>query len=221
MRVLVIEDDALIADGLVAGLVAQGVTARSAASGAAAEAACLDEAFDALVLDLGLPDVDGLTLLATLRTQGVSVPVVVLTARDAIEHRIAGLHGGADDYLVKPVDLRELGARLHAVVRRASGRAIQQIEAGPLRLEPHGGQAWLDGEAVALSRREIDLMTHLADARGRWLTADALRERLYGLDADVGSNTLNVHIHNLRRKLGSGAIESERGLGYRLGWTPR
>lgn len=221
MRVLVVEDDALIADGVVAGLAAQGMEARSVASGAEAEAACLDEAFDALVLDLGLPDVDGLTLLAMLRAQGVGTPVVVLTARDAIEHRIAGLHGGADDYLVKPVDLRELGARLHAVVRRAAGRAVQQIEAGPLRLEPHGGQAWLAGEAVALSRREIDLLTHLADASGRWLAADVLRERLYGMDADVGSNTLNVHIHNLRRKLGSEAIESERGLGYRLGWTAR
>ncbi|MFK3844768.1 response regulator [Stenotrophomonas sp. PS02297] len=221
MRVLVVEDDALIAAGLVAGLCAQGMAARAVVSGAQAEAACLDEIFDALVLDLGLPDVDGLTLLAALRAQGIAVPVVVLTARDAIEHRIAGLHGGADDYLVKPVDLRELGARLHAVVRRGSGRAVQQIEAGPLRIEPHGGQAWLDGETVPLSRREIDLLTHLADARGRWLSADLLRERLYGLDADVGSNTLNVHIHNLRRKLGSEAVESERGLGYRLGWTPR
>ncbi|OHE84173.1 MAG: DNA-binding response regulator [Lysobacterales bacterium RIFOXYD1_FULL_69_11] len=218
MRVLVVEDDALIAEGVVAGLAAQGFDARSVCTGASAEAACVDEDFDALVLDLGLPDTDGLALLAALRAQGIEMPVVVLTARDAIEHRLAGLHGGADDYLVKPFDLRELAARLHAVVRRARGRAVPQIQAGPLRIEPHSGLAWLDGDPVALSRREIDVLVHLADARGRWVAPDALHERLYGLDSDVGSNALNVHIHNIRRKLGADAIRSERGLGYRLGW---
>ncbi|MBZ4040134.1 response regulator [Novilysobacter selenitireducens] len=218
MRVLVVEDDALIAEGVVAGLAAQGFDARCVRDGASAQAACVDEDFDALVLDLGLPDTDGLALLAALRAQGVAMPVVVLTARDAIEHRLAGLHGGADDYLVKPFDLRELAARLHAVVRRSRGRAVPQIQAGPLRIEPHSGLAWLDGDPVALSRREIDVLVHLADARGRWVAPEVLHERLYGLDSDVGSNALNVHIHNIRRKLGTDAIRSERGLGYRLGW---
>lgn len=220
MRVLVVEDDELIASGVVAGLRAHGIHAGRVRDAAGAEAACADERYDALVLDLGLPDRDGMALLAGLRAHDQHLPVVILTARDAVEHRLAGLHAGADDYLVKPFDLRELAARLHAVVRRARGRAVQAIEAGPLRLEPESGQAWLDGEPVALSRREIDLLVHLADARGRWLTPEALHERLYGLDVDVGSNTLSVHIHNIRRKLGAQAIETGRGLGYRLGWRP-
>jgi len=106
------------------------------------------------------------------------------------------------------------------VVRRARGRAVQAIQAGPLRLEPESGQAWFRDEPVALSRRELELLVHLADARGRWLAPAALHERLYGLDVDIGSNALNVHIHNIRRKLGAGAIETSRGLGYRLGWRP-
>ena len=220
MRVLVVEDDELVASGLVAGLDAHGIRADRVRDAAGAEAACAGGHYDALVLDLGLPDRDGMDLLADLRAHDQALPVVILTARDAVEHRLAGLHGGADDYLVKPFDLRELAARLHAVVRRMRGRAVQAIEAGPLRLEPESGQAWLHGRPVALSRREIDLLVHLADARGRWLAPDVLRERLYGLDIDVGANVLNVHIHNIRRKLGADAIETGRGLGFRLGWRP-
>ncbi|MGO1540150.1 MAG: response regulator [Luteimonas sp.] len=220
MRVLVVEDDDLIASGVVAGLHAHGIQAVRVADAAGAEAACAGERYDALVLDLGLPDRDGMALLADLRKHDHGLPVVILTARDAIEHRLDGLHAGADDYLVKPFDLRELAARLHAVVRRVRGRAVQAIDAGPLRLEPESGQAWFEGEPVALSRREIDLLVHLADARGRWLAAETLHERLYGLDVDIGSNALNVHIHNIRRKLGPQAIETGRGLGYRLGWRP-
>ena len=220
MRVLVVEDDNLIASGVVAGLRAHGIDATRVRDAAAAEDACAGETWDALVLDLGLPDRDGMELLADLRAHDQDLPVLILTARDAVEHRLDGLHGGADDYLVKPFDLRELAARLHAIVRRARGRATDAIEAGPLRLEPESGQAWLEGEPVALSRRELDLLVHLAEARGRWLSPDTLRERLYGLDGEIGSNALNVHIHNIRRKLGAHAIETSRGLGYRLGWKP-
>ena len=220
MRVLLVEDDDLIASGVVAGLRAHGIHAERVADAAGAEAACAGERYDALVLDLGLPDRDGMDLLADLRRHDHGLAVVILTARDAIEHRLDGLHGGADDYLVKPFDLRELAARLYAVVRRARGRAVQAIQAGPLRLEPESGQAWFRDEPVALSRRELELLVHLADARGRWLAPAALHERLYGLDVDIGSNALNVHIHNIRRKLGAGAIETSRGLGYRLGWRP-
>jgi len=145
---------------------------------------------------------------------------LILTARDAIEHKLKGLHGGADDYMVKPFDLRELAARLHALVRRTQGRAAQVIVAGPLRLEPESGLAWLDGESVTLSRREVDLLAHLASADGRWVSPDLLNERLYGLNEEVSSNAINVHIHNIRRKLGADAIETTRGLGYRLGWRP-
>ncbi len=218
MRVLLVEDDRLIASGIVAGLRAHGLACVHAANGRAATAAHAESGFDALVLDLGLPDCDGLDLLAALRTVEPDLPVLVLTARDAIEHRLAGLHAGADDYLTKPFDLRELAARLHALVRRAQGRAAPLIEAGPLRLDPASGLAWLDGEAVELSRREIDILAQLADGSGRWLSADTLHERIYGLEGGAASNALNVHIHNIRRKLGSAAIETRRGLGYRLGW---
>jgi DNA-binding response OmpR family regulator len=120
--------------------------------------------------------------------------------------------------MTKPFDLRELAARLHALVRRTQGRAAQTITAGPLRLEPESGLAWLEGQAISLSRREVDLLAHLATANARWIPPDVLNERLYGLGEEVSSNALNVHIHNLRRKLGAEVIETSRGLGYRLGW---
>ncbi|MGP3791603.1 response regulator [Pseudomonas sp. B392_1p] len=220
MRVLLVEDDELIGKGIVAGLSKHGIGAYHVRTAQAAETAHLEETFHALVLDLGLPDRDGMELMATLRAVEPHLPVLILTARDAIEHRLKGLHEGADDYLVKPFDLRELAARLHALVRRTQGRAAQVVAAGPLRLEPASGLAWLHGESVALSRREIDLLTHLADADGRWVTPQVLNERLFGLGEEIGSNALNVHIHNIRRKLGSAAIETARGLGYRLGWRP-
>ncbi|MFJ5483717.1 response regulator [Pectobacterium actinidiae] len=218
MRVLLIEDEELIASGILAGLRAHGIAVQHVCTAALAESAHQENTFDALVLDLGLPDRDGMELLKSIRAFEPAIPVLILTARDAIEHRLAGLHGGADDYMLKPFDLRELAARLHALVRRTQGRAVQVIEAGPLRVEPDGGLAWLQGEPVVLSRREIDVLAHLANADGRWMTADMLNERLYGFTEEVGSNALNVHIHNIRRKLGAGAIETTRGLGYRLGW---
>jgi DNA-binding response OmpR family regulator len=219
MRVLLVEDDALISSGIVAGLDALGIAVAHAASGSAAVSAHGENTFDALILDLGLPDGDGLAVLAKVRAIEPEIPVLILTARDAIEHRIAGLNGGADDYMVKPFDLRELAARLHALMRRTQGRAAQIIEAGPLRLDPASGLAWLEGEPVELSRKEVDLLAHLASTRGRWLTPDMLHERLYGLSERVNSNALNVHIHNVRRKLGGEVIQTARGLGYRLGWT--
>ncbi|MEZ2746202.1 response regulator [Halopseudomonas bauzanensis] len=218
MRVLLVEDDELIGQGIVAGLRQHGVDVHHVITAAAAEAAQMDDTFQALVLDLGLPDRDGMALLDTMRSFEPDLPVLILSARDAVEHRLAGLRGGADDYLVKPFDLRELAARLHALVRRTQGRAAQAIEAGPLRLEPDSGLTWLHGEPVTLSRREIDLLVHLAAAGRRWVLPDALNERLYGLGEEINSNALNVHIHNIRRKLGADAIETARGLGYRLGW---
>lgn len=220
MRILLVEDDDLIASGMVAGLAAHGIRAEHVGRARDAQQACDNERFDAVVLDLGLPDGDGLGVLAALRDQAEFTPVIILTARDGIEHRLTGLHNGADDYMVKPFDLRELAARLHAVVRRSSGRAVQTVQAGPLRLEPDSGLAWLDEAPVSLSRREIELLVNLADARGRWLSPEALHERMYGCEVEVGSNSLNVHIHNIRRKLGAEAIETTRGLGYRIGWKP-
>ena len=218
--VLLVEDDELIGKGIVAGLRKHGISVQHVLTAQDAETVHAEETFHALVLDLGLPDRDGMELLASMRAVEPQLPVLILTARDAIEHRLKGLHDGADDYMVKPFDLRELAARLHALVRRTQGRAAQVISAGPLRLEPESGLAWFQGEAVTLSRREVDLLAHLANADGRWVPPDMLNERLYGLGEEIGSNALNVHIHNIRRKLGAEAIETSRGLGYRLGWRP-
>ncbi|GAB1575820.1 response regulator [Bordetella petrii] len=220
MRVLLVEDDELIGQGIVTGLRNHGIGVRHVRTAAEAETAQKEGIFHALVLDLGLPDRDGMEFLAVARAFEPGLPVLILSARDAVEHRLAGLHGGADDYMVKPFDLRELAARIHALVRRTQGRAAQVVAAGPLRLEPDSGLAWLDGEPVALSRREVDLLAHLASVDGRWVPTEVLNERLYGLGAEVGSNALNVHIHNIRRKLGAESIETARGLGYRLGWRP-
>lgn len=218
MRVLLVEDDELIGKGIVAGLRTCGISVHHVFAAAEAEIAHMEDTFHALVLDLGLPDRDGLELLAVARAVDPFLPILILTARDAMEHRLAGLNSGADDYMTKPFDLRELAARLHALVRRTQGRTNQLISAGPLRLEPATGLAWFDNKAITLSRREVDLLTHLATADGRWVPPDRLNERLYGSGEEVHSNALNVHIHNIRRKLGPEAIETTRGLGYRLGW---
>lgn len=218
MRVLLVEDDELIGQGIVTGLRKHGIKVHHVCTAAGAEAMQLDDTFQALILDLGLPDCDGMELLSRMRAFEPGLPVLILSARDAIEHRLTGLQGGADDYMVKPFDLRELAARLHALIRRTQGRAAQTVEAGPLRLEPDSGLAWLHNEPVTLSRREVDLLINLAAADGRWLPPDSLNERLYGLGEEISSNALNVHIHNIRRKLGAEAIETTRGLGYRLGW---
>ncbi|MGS1011529.1 response regulator [Achromobacter anxifer] len=218
MRVLLVEDDELIGKGIVAGLRAHGITVHHVCTAVDAETAQTENSFSALVLDLGLPDRDGMELLSAVRAIEPFLPVLILSARDAMDHRLAGLHQGADDYMTKPFDLRELAARLHALVRRTQGRAAQTITAGPLRLEPESGLAWLENQAISLSRREVDLLAHLATANARWIPPDVLNERLYGLGEEVSSNALNVHIHNLRRKLGAEVIETSRGLGYRLGW---
>lgn len=221
MRILVVEDDELIARGVVSGLRAYGMTADSVPSVAQAELARQSGHCDAMVLDLGLPDEDGMQLLARMRQRGDTLPVLLLTARDAVEDRIAGLQGGADDYLVKPFDLGELVARLHALMRRASGRSVNLIEAGALSLDPASGQAWLDGTPIELSRRETELLASLMQAGGRCLSGEQLKDSLYGFEQEVGSNAINVHIHNLRRKLGPDVVDTVRGLGYRFGRVGR
>lgn len=218
MRVLLVEDDDLIGGGIVAGLRRHGIDVTHAGTAQEAERLHLGESFQALVLDLGLPDRDGMELLSSMRATEPGLPVLILTARDAIEHKLKGLHAGADDYMIKPFDLRELAARLHALVRRVQGRATHVITVGPLRMEPESGLAWLNDHPVALSRREVELLAHLADANGRWVSPTSLNDRLYGSGEEISSNALNVHIHHIRRKLGSEAIETSRGLGYRMGW---
>lgn len=216
MRVLLVEDDELIAHGIMAGLRARGLTVDAVATAAQAEAALSGVRCDVVILDLGLPDEDGMSLLRRLRADGMALPVLVLTARDAVEDRVAGLRAGADDYLVKPFDLNELVARLHALLRRAAGRSVDVIEHGLLRLNPESGEVFLHGRAVVLSRRELALLAALLHARGRILSADQLKDSLYDFNEEIESNAINVHIHHLRRKLGADIIETVRGVGYRV-----
>lgn len=217
MHILLVEDDPLIASGITAGLSAQGMTVDSVGTVAHAEAMLGTVGFDVMILDLGLPDEDGLRLLRRLRNREVTMPVLVLTARDSIRDRVAGLQSGADDYLLKPFDLRELSARLHAMVRRSSGRSVNLITHGELVYDPDAALAWVSGAPVDLSRRERALLSTLLLNKGRVLTAGQLKDSVYGMSDDLESNALNVHIHHLRRKLGNDIVETVRGLGYRLG----
>lgn len=216
MRVLLIEDDELIAHGVEAGLRAHGLAVDSVGTAGLAEAALSTVNWDVVVLDLGLPDEDGMSLLKRLRAGGMALPVLILTARDAVEHRVAGLRAGADDYLLKPFDLGELVARLQALLRRAAGRSVDVIEHGALRLDPASGEVSLNGSAVVLSRRELALLAALLQARGRILSPDQLKDSLYDFSEEIESNALSVHIHHLRRKLGADVIETVRGVGYRF-----
>ncbi|OHX11192.1 DNA-binding response regulator [Chromobacterium sphagni] len=217
MRILLVEDNELIALGILAGLRAHGFVADGVGTAAQAEAALATLDADAMILDLGLPDEDGMRLLARLRAAGCALPILVLTARDAVADRVAGLQAGADDYLLKPFDLAELAARLRALGRRAGGRGVDAMEDGPLRLDPARGEAWLHGRPLSLARRELALLAALMQARDRILSAEQLKDRLYDYSEEIESNALNVHIHHLRRKLGPDIVETVRGLGYRYG----
>ncbi|MFC0337558.1 two component transcriptional regulator, winged helix family [Kushneria avicenniae] len=217
MRVLLVEDDAPVAAGIEAGLALSDfvVDTVSTVDGARGALSAID--YDAVVLDRRLPDGEGLTLLQQWRRAGVATPVLMLTARDAVASRVEGLQGGADDYLVKPFDLDELTARLQALLRRSAGQVDCSLRHGRLALDPVARSVMLDGVPVALVRRELMLLEALIRARGRILSADQLKDRLYGIDDEIESNALNVHIYQLRRKLGREAIETVRGIGYRLG----
>ena len=217
MHVLLIEDDSLVASGIVSGLRLLGLTVDHVANASAAQTALATCHFDIAILDLGLPDEDGMTLLARLRRNGNSLPILLLTARDAVEDRVAGLEAGADDYLLKPFDLSELVARLQALQRRTAGRSTNLVQHGPLCFDPASQTATLNGTPVELSRRELTLLQTFLNNPRRILTPEQVKDSLYGLDDSVESNAVNVHIHHLRRKLGFGIVETVRGVGYRLG----
>lgn len=217
MHVLLIEDDPLVASGIRSGLMIFDFVVDHVSTLKAARQALQTVSSDVVILDRGLPDGDGLQLLLEWREQGIDVPVLVLTARDAVRDRVDGLQGGADDYLVKPFDLNELVARLQALLRRAAGRSRVLINHGELALDPTAREVYVAGQLIMLSRRELVLLETFLQSPRSVLSADQLKDSIYGMNDDVESNALNVHIHHLRRKLGSGVIETVRGLGYRLG----
>lgn len=217
MRVLLVEDDGLLGDGIRAGLSIDAYAVDWVRDGVAASHALADHAYDACVLDLGLPGKDGIAVLGELRQRGNAIPVLVLTARDTQQDKIAGLDCGADDYLTKPFDLPELLARLRALIRRSKGVAAPRIAHGTVELDPVAKQVKHRGEDVPLSSREysllFDFLSHPKHIRSR----AQLEESLYAWGAETGSNTVEVYIHHLRKKFGAGIIKTVRGMGYQLG----
>lgn len=216
MRVLLVEDDPMIGESVRKGLQQDGFAVDWVRDGASAEAAWRAYPFDLMLLDLGLPRKDGLEVLRILRRAGENLPVLIVTARDAVRDRVAGLDAGADDYLVKPFDLDELAARMRALLRRRGGRADPLLRHGDLVLNPATREVSLAGEPVTLSPREFALLEALLDRPGTVLSRTQLEDRIYGWDQEVESNAVEVHIHALRRKLGAEFIRNVRGVGYKV-----
>ena len=216
MRVLLVEDDRMIGESITDGLTQEGHAVDWVRDGVAAENAVAAQPYGAVLLDLGLPRRDGLEVLRRMRALHNDVPVLVITARDAVSDRVKGLDAGADDYLVKPFDLDELSARVRALARRAAGRATPLVQHGPITLDPATRQVRVYGREVSLSGREYALLEALTQRPGIVLSRAQLEERLYGWHDEVASNAVEVHIHNLRRKLGAEVIQSERGVGYSI-----
>ncbi|HSO07161.1 MAG TPA: response regulator [Pelomicrobium sp.] len=217
MRLLLVEDDVMVGEAVRKGLKLDGFTVDWVRDGIQAETALADHAYDLLLLDLGLPRRDGLALLESLRRGGNDIPTLIITARDAVADRVRGLDAGADDYVVKPFDLDELTARVRALARRRGGRGQPQLSVGALTLDPARREVSLHGENVAVSPREFALLAALMENPGAVLSKETLEQRLYGWGEEVESNAVEVHVHNLRRKLGAQLIRTVRGMGYRIG----
>lgn len=214
MRILLVEDDRLLGDGLQAGLTQAGYAVDWVRDGEAAVAALSTESFAAVVLDLGLPKRDGLSVLQWLRGRGDATPVLILTARDQLEDKVRGLDLGADDYVLKPFDLDEIAARLRALVRRAHGRSEPLLRLHEIELNPAARTVTRAGAAVELTPREFDLLHLLLQNADRVVTRRTLEEQLYTWGDAIDSNALEVHVHHLRRKLGNDLIRTVRGVGY-------
>lgn len=217
MRILVVEDDATLARQLRAALEDAGYAVDAAADGERAEFLGQTEDYDAVVLDLGLPRLDGLTVLRRWREAGVSVPVLVLTAREGWHETVRGIDSGADDYVTKPFRMEEVLARLRALIRRASGHASPELSAGPVVLDPRTARVTVDGRSIRLTSHEYRVLAYLMHHRGRVVSQTELTDHIYAQDADRDSNTVEVFIARLRRKLGPSVIETVRGMGYRVG----
>ena len=217
MRILLVEDDELLGSGLSDALARRHYAHEWVRDARSAMRAARGNAFDLIVLDLGLPDRDGMEVLRRLRATGDATPVLILSARDATRDRVQGLNGGADDYLVKPFELEELLARIHALERRASGGAPNQIRQGSLVLDLAAMTVSYDGKPVGLQRREFMLLRKLIENPNRVYSREQLEQSIYGWVADLDSNTIDVHVHHLRRKLYADVVKTVRGIGYRFG----
>ena len=214
MHALLVEDDQMIAEGVLTALRQEGYAADWVRDGVSAGEALRAAHFDLVLLDLGLPRRDGLDILRELRGRNDATPVIIVTARDEVQQRIAGLNAGADDYLVKPFDLDELAARARSLLRRSAGRGAPAIEHGGVRLDPVTHSVWRDDQPVALSAKEFAVLEALLQRPGAVLSRQQLEDRIYGWDDEIGSNAVEVYIHALRRKLGAGYIRTLRGVGY-------
>lgn len=216
MRLLLVEDDRMIGRALKQGLSDAGMVVDWVTDVSAAELALLHDVYALVLLDLGLPGPDGMTLLKQLRARQHPISVLIITARDSLNDRLAGLNAGADDYLLKPFDLDELIARIRAVVRRSHHTGTPWLECGALRLDPEQKTVTLHGEPVALSAREFAVLETLMQRPGTVISRAQLEDSLYGWEHEIGSNAIEVHLHHLRRKLGAHVIGNVRGLGYKV-----
>lgn len=214
MRILLVEDDALLGDGVKAGLKQAGFAVDWTQDGQAAKLALETEEYALMVLDLGLPKLNGTDLLTWLRGRGLKVPVLILTARDTVADRVAGLNAGADDYLIKPFDLDELVARINALLRRSAGQITLTLQHGDITLTPSTHEVKKNGQAIDLSAREFSLLHELLLHTGRVQSREQLEQHLYGWGEEVESNSVEVHVHHLRKKLGTALIRTLRGVGY-------
>lgn len=214
MRLLLVEDDEILGEGLVAGLKMEGYAVDWFTTGKLAEEALKNNLYELIVLDLGLPDVDGMELLREMRARKDETPVMVLTARDTISDRVAGLDSGADDFVIKPFDLTEVCARLRALARRQEGRSTPTIVYKGLVLDPAAHIVTYNDERVDLSQKEFEILSFLMANIGRVVSRARLEESLYSWDSDIESNTVEVHIHYLRKKLDPALIRTVRGVGY-------
>ena len=217
MRVLVVEDEAALAAQVTAAVSAAGYVVDHAADGARADYLVTTEHYDAIVLDLGLPVVDGMTLLGRWRAAGVHTPILVLTALGSWHEKVQGIDGGADDYVSKPFEIEEVLARLRALIRRAAGQGARELRCGEVTLDPRSARVTVAGAAVKLTSHEFRVLAYLMHQRDRVVSQAELTEHIYAQDFDRDSNTVEVFIARLRRKLGAATIETVRGLGYRMG----
>jgi two-component system OmpR family response regulator len=220
VRVLVVEDEPTLSRQIAAALTEAGYAVDAAGDGERADFLAQTERYDAIVLDLGLPRVDGLTVLRRWREAGLAVPVLVLTARGSWHEKVQGIDSGADDYVSKPFRMEEILARLRALIRRASGQVTPQLRCGPVLLDPRAARVTLAGVPVKLTGHEFRVLSYLMHHRGRVVSQSELNEHIYAQDLDRDSNTVEVFIARLRRKLGPSIIETVRGLGYRMGAEP-